>query len=86
MCPGDERCLPCSMHIASIFIVIALLIYLFFRSKITRKKLLKKKKSFFAIQYTSPLFGCDAEVDQKNVTKIKYTHLCTSGAGVFATM
>lgn len=46
VCPGDERCLPCFMRIASIFPVIALLIYLFFRSKITRKKLLKKKKEF----------------------------------------
>lgn len=87
VCPGDERCLLCFMHVASIFPVIALLIYLFFRSKITRKKLLKKKKrSFFAIQYASPPFGCDAEVDQKNMTKIKHTHLCTSGSGVFATM
>lgn len=57
-----------------------------FQKQDNKKKVIKKKKSFFAIQYTSPLFGCDAEVDQKNVTKIKYTHLCTSGAGVFATM
>lgn len=57
-----------------------------FQKQDNKKKVIKKKKSFFAIQYTSPLFGCDAEVDQKNVTKIKYTHLCTSGSGVFATM
>lgn len=58
-----------------------------FQKQNNKKKVIKKKKrSFFAIQYASPPFGCDAEVDQKNMTKIKHTHLCTSGSGVFATM
>lgn len=56
VCPGDERCLLCFMHVASIFPVIALLIYLFFRSKITRKKLLKKKKFLCHIACFSTLW------------------------------
>lgn len=61
-------------------------LFIFQKQDNKKKVIKKKKKEFLCHTVTSLLFGCDAEVDQKNVTKIKYTHLCTSGAGVFATM